>query len=340
MNIQTPPRHFEMNIRRNLCHAVLVLSSLFVLVAASGCNVAADRANTKGRQFFDSGQYAQAINEFQTALNRNPGNSNALYNMGSTLYAMGKQQQNRQWLEQAEQMFRQSIATQTQNPDAHRSLAALLIENGRGNSAFELINNWMQQNPGSPDPPIELARLYQEHGDNRRAVDLLTDALRIDTDNIRALKAMGFVRELQGEKSLALRNYLRVLQNDNQQTDVIERVAWLQNSLQSALPTNVAQVPGLAIQTPTPLTAPLNNGVSAPNSYQSPVRLGQAPTPVAQSIVAQPNSSYSATPTFGSPTMVAVNRTQAIPNLVPNSSNGQNNAGPARYGAIDPYLNR
>ena len=316
-----------MNIGCRRFRNVIATLGLLVLVGLSGCNLAADRANSRGRQFFESGQYAQAINEFQTALSRNPSNSNALYNMGSTLFAMGKQQKNRQWLDQAEQLFRQSIASEHQNPAAHRSLAALLIETGRGKSAFELMDAWKQQSPASPDPSIELARLYQEYGDNRRAVDLLTDALRIDTNNVRALKAMGYVRELQGEKSLALQNYLRVLQTDNQQNDVIERVAWLQNALQGG--TNVAQVPGLSIQTPTPV----NTGAASPNTNQAPVRYGQIPTPT------QPDNSYIATPTLGAPGgLVAVNRTQVNPNL--QAPIGQQTPGPARYGAIDPYLAR
>ena len=73
--------------------------------------------------------------------------------------------------------------------------------------------------------------MYQEYGDNRRATDLLVDALKLDSNNLRVLKAMGHVREVQGETHLALDNYLRVLQIDNQETAVAAKVASLQSQL-------------------------------------------------------------------------------------------------------------
>ena len=97
--------------------------------------------------------------------------------------------------------------------------------------AFDLLNDWKNRYANSPEPVIELARLYQEYGDNRRATDLLADALRLDGQNVRALKAMGHIREVQGQTHLALDNYLRVLQLDNQQVDVASRVASLQSQL-------------------------------------------------------------------------------------------------------------
>ena len=107
----------------------------------------------------------------------------------------------------------------------------MLIETGREKYAFDLVNQWKDRYPGSTEPVVELARLYQEYGDNRRATDLLSDALRIDSNNIRALKAMGHVREVQGQNHLALDNYLRVLQINNQDASVAQRVASLQSQL-------------------------------------------------------------------------------------------------------------
>jgi len=94
-----------------------------------------------------------------------------------------------------------------------------------------LINTWKNRYPTSTEPVVELARLYQEYGDNRRATDLLADALKLNPDSVRALKAMGHVREIQGQTHLALDNYLRVLQLDNQQVAVASKVATLQTQL-------------------------------------------------------------------------------------------------------------
>jgi Tfp pilus assembly protein PilF len=107
------------------------------------------------------------------------------------------------------------------------------VESGQEQSAFDLLNTWHQRYPNAADPTIELARLYQEYGDNRRATDLLADALRVDGQNVRALKAMGHIREVQGQTHLALDNYMRVLQIDSQQADVAAKVQSLQTQLAS-----------------------------------------------------------------------------------------------------------
>ena len=201
------------------------------LLFASGCNLGVQQHNVSGSQAYQSGQYAQAINQFQQALQANPRDSNAYYNLAASYYSLGKQSKNSQWLQQAEQLYRQSISLNVQHVDAHRGLSALLIETGREKFAFDLLNDWKARYPNSAQPTIELARVYQEYGDNRRATDLLADALRLDGGNLRALKAMGHVREVQGQTNLALDNYLRVLQLDPQQGEVAQRVATLQNQL-------------------------------------------------------------------------------------------------------------
>lgn len=189
-----------------------------------------------GRQALEQGQYSTAINEFQKALNLNPRNADAFYNLGASYYALGKQTKNAQWTQQAEQLYRQAISFNDQHVDAHRGLAALLIETNQEKYAFDLLDTWKNRYPNSTEPVVELARLYQEYGDNRRATDLLADALKLDANNVRALKAMGHIREIQGKKHLALDNYMRVLQLDHQQTAVATKVASLQRQL--ATPSN------------------------------------------------------------------------------------------------------
>jgi Tfp pilus assembly protein PilF len=197
---------------------------LTVCAAAVGCNLSASRQNSVGRKAYESGQTSQAIAEFQRALTMDPQNSDAYYNLASSYYQLGKQSQNQQWIAQSEQLFRQSIALDDNNVDAHRALAVLLIETNREKDAFELVENWKLRQPTSAEPLIEIARLYQEFGDNRRATDYLSDAVRVDSSNVRALKALGYVREQQGQLNLALDNYNRALALDNRQADVAQRI--------------------------------------------------------------------------------------------------------------------
>ncbi len=209
-----------------------MLAGLLCVISLVGCNLGAQRHNTIGRQAFEQGQFPTAINEFQSALNLNPNNADAYYNLGTSFYSMGKQSNNAQWLKQAEELYRHSISLNDQHVDAHRGLAALLIETNQEKYAFDLINTWKERYPTSTEPIVELARLYQEYGDNRRATDLLADALKIDSSNVRVLKAMGHVREIQGQTHLALDNYLRVLQIEGQaEPMIVSKVASLQAQL-------------------------------------------------------------------------------------------------------------
>jgi tetratricopeptide (TPR) repeat protein len=226
------------SMRWRVRHTLNWIGLLTVIgLLACGCNFRAQQHNVSGRQAFEYGQLSTAVTEFQKALKANPRNADAHYNLGATYYAMAKQNQNVQWTAQAEQLFRQAIALNDQHVEAHRSLAALLIETGQERYAFDLLNTWRARYPTSTDPLIELARLYQEYGDNRRATDYLADALRVNGNDVRALKAMGHVRERQGEVQLALENYYRVLQIDNRQTDVANAVQRLQTQLaQGGLP--------------------------------------------------------------------------------------------------------
>lgn len=208
----------------------------FCILVATGCNYSANKQNALGRNSYLNGQFSQAINQFQQALNADPRNSDALYNLGATYYTLGKQSRNNQYITQSEQLFRQAITNNDLHVEAHRSLAALLIETGRRQHAFDLLTTWRQRHPESAEPLIELASLYQEFGNRDQATNLLADALQVDGTNTRALKAMGFVREQQGQLNLALDNYLRSYQLDARQTDVATRI--------NALQTRIAQGAG------------------------------------------------------------------------------------------------
>ncbi|MEZ6096385.1 MAG: hypothetical protein R3C03_19510 [Pirellulaceae bacterium] len=119
---------------------------------------------------------------------------------------------------------------------AHRGLAALLVETNRQRYAFDLLQTWQRRHPEMSDPLVEIARLHQEFGDVNRAGDYLADALRIDSSNPRVLKAMGFVRESQGQYALALENYMRSYQQDTRQVDLAQKINELQYRLASANP--------------------------------------------------------------------------------------------------------
>ncbi|MEM7455518.1 MAG: tetratricopeptide repeat protein [Planctomycetota bacterium] len=210
---------------------------LGLIAVISGCNLRSNSLNENGVRAFQNGNVSMAINEFQKAMIENPASADAYYNLGASYFALGRQNQNEQWLEQAEQLYRNAIQLDDQHIDAHRGLAALLVETEREEFAFDLLQTWQARHPESTAPLIELARLHQEYGDNRRATDLLADALKLDGNDPRALKAMGHIREVQGEYQLALENYNRALQIDPRLTDTADRISALQSRIAQNVPT-------------------------------------------------------------------------------------------------------
>jgi Tfp pilus assembly protein PilF len=222
-----------MSRRRQTRAAANTIGLVLLIVSAIGCNATTQRQNVAGRAAFDQGRHAQAINSFQQVLNRDPKNSDAYYNLAACYYEMGKAKQNKQFVDQAEQLYRQAITHNGQHVDAHRGLVALLIETKREKFAFDVLDGWRQRMPQSPAPLIELARVYQEYGDDTRATDLLADALKIDSQSTRALKALGHIREVQGQNQLALDNYTRALQIDNLDQTAAAKVASLQNLIRT-----------------------------------------------------------------------------------------------------------
>lgn len=203
------------------------------LMVCAGCQFQVARHTADGRAYLQTGQMAQAVDSFQQALMANPQSADANYNLGATYYYLAKQTGQPHLNPKSEDLLRQSLALNPGHVDAYRTLAALYVETQRPNEAFQLIRGWQVAQPANPEPLVEMARLYREHNDTARATQYLADALTLDPNNARALVAMGKVREEQGEYELALKNYTRSFQANAYQPQVAERIAALQQRVQT-----------------------------------------------------------------------------------------------------------
>lgn len=215
------------------------MCAILLLIGLSGCGVASTGQNIQGKRMFEQGQYAQAIDAFQGAVRNNPRGADGWYNLGATYYHLGRSQKNAEWLQTADQYFRQALVVDPGHADSWRSLAALMVESNRSQEAFQLIQSWRANSPGSAEPVIELARMSSESGNVPAAKQLLVDALNIDPNNARALTALGVLREQSGETQLALENYIRSYRANNMQPEVAQRIAALQGTVQSTQPASL-----------------------------------------------------------------------------------------------------
>jgi Tfp pilus assembly protein PilF len=197
--------------------------------AAVGCGALPNTNNAAGVRLYQQGQYAAAMQQFQQALLAEPRNADAYYNLAASYHRVGTAQQDRQSLNQAENLYNQCLDRDENHTDCHRGLAVLLVETERSDRAFALMQNWAARNPRSAEARVELARLYEEFGDAETAKNNLQTAVQLDQANPRAWAALGRLRERAGDPAQALANYQRSLQLNRQQPAIAERVAFLQS---------------------------------------------------------------------------------------------------------------
>ena len=187
--------------------------------------------NAEGVTMFQQAEYQGALLKFHQALESDPNNADAYYNLAATYHRLGHLHNQKSDLDQAESYYHQCIDRDPNHQDCYRGLAVLLVEEGRQKDAFALVQNWEQRSPSIAGPKIELARLYDESGNKDSAKQQLNEALAVDPNNARALAALGKLREENGETQQALANYQRSLAINRYQPQVAQRVAALQSGM-------------------------------------------------------------------------------------------------------------
>ena len=104
----------------------------------------------------------------------------------------------------------------------------MLVDTGRGETAFNMLKKWTVAAPHLPDPHIELARLYEEFGDKetaRRELDAAIQLAPMAPQTARAWAARGRLREEAGDHQQALANYYQAYQANPFNPGVMARIA-------------------------------------------------------------------------------------------------------------------
>jgi tetratricopeptide (TPR) repeat protein len=209
---------------------MLVLLAL-LLPALPGCtSFASSGMNAEGARLFQQAQYAAAAQQFQQVIYTDPNNADAYYNLAAVYHRTGVLNKRKADLEQAENLYNQCLDHDSEHCDCYRGLAVLLVEQGRSDESFRLLEGWCDRQPTSAEARIELARLYEEFKDPRASLQQLSEALTLDPNNARALAAMGKLREGLGENVQAMANYQRSLTANRFQPEVAARLTALQTA--------------------------------------------------------------------------------------------------------------
>lgn len=209
--------------------ASLVLSGFLLMQV--GCQLAASGQNAQGVRMFETGQYTASMQEFQKAIASDPVNADGYYNLARVLHEMGKTRNDPKLSEQAEALYNQCLDHDPNHVDCHRSLAVMLVETGRPDKAFTLLQNWAANNPRYAEARIELARLYEEFGDPQTAIKYLQDAVHENPNSARAWLALAELQHEAGNLTQALADYQHSYTLNSMQPMVYERIAALSKEL-------------------------------------------------------------------------------------------------------------
>ena len=206
-----------------------------IAACLSGCaGISASSLNAQGVRLYQQSRYQEALQQFGQALVYDPNDADAYYNIAAVYHRMGEVYRRPEEFPKAEQYYRLCLSKSPDHTAGHRGLAVLLVRQERSGEAFQLLQDWMLRRPDLADPRIELARLYEESGDLASAKRYLTEALAVEPRNVRAMNAMGHLREVSGERELALVSYQQSLQFNPRQPELAARAATLESQVRLA----------------------------------------------------------------------------------------------------------
>lgn len=208
--------------------SVFLASAMFFLTGCS--SFTASNYNAEGVRLLAAKRTEDALNCFEKAKQADPDSPDAYYNSGVVYHQRAIEAGQEQDFQMAKYCYELCLQKNPDHVECNRSLATLFCDVGQDDQAFRLIKEWVDRQPNSPEPRIELARLYDEHKQLGRARDCLNDAVAIDNRSTRAFTALGSVRERMGDSENALAAYEHALALNPYQPDIQNRVAALRYS--------------------------------------------------------------------------------------------------------------
>lgn len=207
------------------------------LIFLGGCqSFTASSYNAEGVRMLAAQRPEDALDYFERAKNADPENPDAYYNCGVVYHEMAIDTGRESDFQMAKYYYDLCLERNPNHVECNRSKATLLCDIGQNDAAFQLMESWVDRQPASAEPRIELARLYDEHHQLARARDCLTDAVAIDSHNVRAYTALGSVRERMGDNQEAIHAYERALALNPYQPEVNSRIASLRYTVPNTTP--------------------------------------------------------------------------------------------------------
>jgi protein O-mannosyl-transferase len=151
--------------------------------------------NNLGKILQDRGEVAAALDHIETASKLLPGDPLVQMNLASVLRFAAKEAQRRGEMDEAERLYRRSLATSDVDPDAYILLGNLLLQTGRAAEAATCLQRFVQFRPDDA-----FARMVL--GDALAASGRLEEALRetITAQNLAETQGRSEMRELIAQR--------------------------------------------------------------------------------------------------------------------------------------------
>ncbi|MBI5774384.1 MAG: tetratricopeptide repeat protein [Verrucomicrobia bacterium] len=175
------------------------------MLLLTGCTPPGPRALLEGEGLLQRGQYAQAVEKLQTAVNLLPQNAQAWNHLGLALHGAGRH-------DEAVRAYRQALAPGRNLPVAHFNLGCLLLERQDYAGAAEELRAFTVLQPRQLAAWLKLGTAQLRLRQFDLAEKSFRQALALDAKNAEATTSLGLVQVYRGKPAEAAGFFIAALQ--------------------------------------------------------------------------------------------------------------------------------
>jgi Flp pilus assembly protein TadD len=176
--------------------------------------------NEDGVHLFQLGEFSEARECFQTALELKPADPVLLYNVGQCCDRVDD-------VANAERYYNECLLATPNHADCRHALASMLVRVGRKQDAAQMVQAWLAREPKLAAAYAEDGWLWHQSGDLPRAQARLHQALELDPHDTRTLVELARVYEAMQRPDRAVALYERVLVLHPREIEIEKRLKQL-----------------------------------------------------------------------------------------------------------------
>jgi tetratricopeptide (TPR) repeat protein len=136
---------------------LLLLIGLLAALSLAGCGPAARGHFEKGNALYEEMQFAEAVEEYEKALELEPDNVDVMSNLGVTYYRLGK-------LDEAIEVYNRAITAAPEDADIRSNLAAAYVQKQGPDGGTDYLNKALEQYQKAIELQPDLAEAHYGAG--------------------------------------------------------------------------------------------------------------------------------------------------------------------------------